>query len=233
MYFNEDDFAFGIDWLHGTLPFNDVTVLFNALGSIDSRLGPDYWKPLGSFRNYNTRFICQGKPSLTIAYNQDFLIDPYSDKWYYSKNPTENPISLVAEDHPFNPGIFISFSGDGLRYINYLKGSLEKIIKYFRLQKFICSRIDFYCDFYNSKNKVIPHVIKSFNNAVLEKAGGFCLRSNMRRTSGSNGTVDVHFYIDTIRDGGKKLLMLPLVIMAPRSVCSVVMTNGLKYLQVD
>lgn len=205
MNYNENDFAFGIDWLHGVLPFNDVTALWSALGSIDSRLGPDYWKPLGTFRNYNTRFICQGKPSITIAFNQDYLADPYSNKWYYSKNPSETPISLLAEDHPYNPGIFVSISGDGLRFINDKPGALKQILKYFRLQKFSCSRIDFYCDFFNPKNKIIPHVIKSFNNAVLEKPGGFCLRSNMRRTSGSSGTVDVHSYVDTIRPGGKKV----------------------------
>lgn len=203
MNFDEKDFSFGLDWLHGTLPFNDVKVLFDSLGKIDSRLQYEYWKPMGSFRNYNTRFICQGKPSLTIAYNRDYLYNPYdTDKFY---NDDTNNIPLVAEDHPFNPGIFVSFSGDGLRWLNEFPGTVEKIIKYFRLQRFCCSRIDFCCDFYNKKNKVIPKVISAFKNAVVEKPGKLCLRSNMRRTSGKNGSVRLFQYDDTIRPGDKKV----------------------------
>lgn len=191
---------FTLDWLQGVLPFDDVRVLFKALGEIDNRLCPENWTPFGSFRNYRTRFICQGRASVSIAYNDDMLQDPYNDSlWYKQPNNNEN-ISLIAENHPYNPGIFVSISGDGLRWLNENPNTVKKIMEYFRFQKFNCSRLDVACDIFDSKNNLIPTIIKAFKNAVSMSPGKFGLRSNIRRTSGKNGSVKLYPYTDTIRE---------------------------------
>ncbi len=196
---------FTLDWLQGVLPFSDVRVLFKALGEIDERLKPEFWQPFGSFRNYRTRFICQGKASVSIAYNDDPLQDRYNKSLWYSCSDNNEDISLIAENHPFNPGIFISISGDGLRWLNQNPDTVKALLKYLKLQRFKCSRLDLACDVFDPKNDLVPTILKAFKNAVPMTAGRLSLRSKIRRTSGKNGSVKLYPYTDTIRDGNKTI----------------------------
>lgn len=187
-----------LDWLQGVLPFSNVRQLFRALGEIDDRLKYENWSVFGNLRNYRTRFICQGKASVSIAYNDDPFQDPYNKNLWHSSELNDD-VSLIAEDHPFNPGIFVSISGDGLRWLNAVSGTVDKIIKYFRLQGFNCSRLDLACDVFDPNNDLVPTVLKAFKNAVAKRPNRLTLRSNIRRTSGKNGSVKLFPYTDDIR----------------------------------
>lgn len=200
-----DSCKFTLDWLQGVLPFSDVRQLFKALGEIDNRLKLENWAVMGSLRNYRTRFICNGMPAVSIAYNDDFMSDTYNDSLWFT-NPDSSTVSLLAEDHPYNPGIFVSISGDGLRWLNVVPGTVEKLLKYLHLQAFKCSRLDVACDIFEPNNDLVPTVLKAFKNAVSMRPGRLALRSNMRRTSGKNGTVKLYPYIDTIRSEEPKTI---------------------------
>lgn len=199
-----DTTKYTLDWLQGVLPFSDVRQLFKALGEIDDRLKLENWAVMGSLRNYRTRFVCNGMPAVSIAYNDDFMADPYNDSLWFT-NPDSSTVSLVAEDHPYNPGIFVSISGDGLRWLNCVPGTVENLLKYLHLQAFKCSRLDVACDIFEPKNDLVPTVLKAFKNAVSMRPGRLALRSNMRRTSGKNGTVKLYPYTDTLRGESKTI----------------------------
>lgn len=189
---------FTLDWLQGVLPFSDVRQLFKDLGQFDSRLKYENWSVMGNLRNYRTRFICQGRASVSIAYNDDPLQDPYNKNLWYSSELNDD-VSLIAENHPFNPGIFVSISGDGLRWLNQVDGTVDKIIKYLRFEKFKCSRLDLACDIFDPKNNLVPNVIKAFKNCFSVNVGKLNIVSNMCRTSGKNGSVKLYPYVDCIR----------------------------------
>lgn len=184
---------YSLDWLQGVLPFDNVSVFFKALGDIDDRLKIENWSHMGNLRNYNTRFICSGHASVSIAYNQDYTFDPYINSMWY------DGCALQVENHPYNPGIFVSISGDGLRWLNQVDGTVDKLIKYLRVQAFKCSRLDLACDIFDPKNELVPTVIRAFKNCFDLKLGKVNLISNMRRTSGKNGSVKLYPYFDGIR----------------------------------
>ena len=113
-------YRFGMDWLNGVLPIQDVHELFNILGTFSSKLRFERWEevPTGKY-NYKRRFCLDGKASIQLMYN------PISDEEYFQA--CHNLENLPGYNN--NSYVFFSISGDGIRYLNSIGGSQTALNK--------------------------------------------------------------------------------------------------------
>lgn len=156
-YEKMDLYRFGIDWLNGVLPISDVSTFFEVLGSFSSKLRFERWQKADTgMYNYKFRFLLDGKATIQIAYNPiDTLNYPFA-----------------ADMKCNNPGIFVSISGDGLRYLHSIGGELtafRKLFYYLSCNNFKATRFDTYCDIFDKDNSVVPVLTAAIQNFMWPK----------------------------------------------------------------
>lgn len=153
-------YKFGMDWLNGVLPVTDVMSFFEMLEMFSSKLRFDRWKNIDrGLYNYKEHYILDGKHTIKIAYN---------------KVSDEERFTALDENNSHNPYIFISISGDGIRYLHSLGGdvsALNKLMFYLYRNGFRCSRFDTYCDILDEYNQVVPLLQQTFSTVGTETIG--------------------------------------------------------------
>ena len=173
--------VFSFDWLNGTLPgFCDVRYFFDCLEKIHADLKYEEWfsRERGIY-NYSQSFGLQGSSRFIVAFNPDY--DNSALAVEFSDNFNTFPLRAVTDG--YNPGIFISISGDGLRYLNSLgNGVVKALFSFLRSQGFKASRLDVCCDIFDKDNPLVPLLVEAFHYCIVKKGGKATLTSNIRRT---------------------------------------------------
>lgn len=177
-------YKFGMDWLNGVLPYENVGLFFNTLSSFSSKLRFDRWNPCSTgMYNYNTRWQLDGQAFFQIAWNISDVETPF----------------LCDMNHN-NSGIFISISGDGIRYLSSIGGeqtALCKLLFFLYKNGFKATRFDTYCDILDKDNVIIPHIQEAFEYVGREQVGKPCISTRLRRTGTS---YNQNFKKFTLRD---------------------------------
>lgn len=151
-------YKFGMDWLNGVLPVEDVSEVFKMLEMFSGKLRFDRWQLTNSGKyNYRRRFCLDGNMSIQLMYN------PVSDGELFTADKNHN-----------NSGVFFSISGDGIRYLHTLGGevsALNKLLFYFYRHGFRSSRFDVYCDILDENNEIVPLLTEAFMYFGQEQVG--------------------------------------------------------------
>lgn len=181
---DKSKYKFGMDWLNGVLPYRNVGLFFNILSSFSSKLRFERWNPCSTgMYNYSTRWQLDGNASFQIAWN------PISFESPFAANMDHN-----------NSGIFISISGDGIRYLSSIGGeqtALCKLLFFLYNNGFKATRFDTYCDILDKDNVIVPHIQEAFEYVGREQVGKPCISTRLRRTGTS---YNQNFKKFTLRD---------------------------------
>lgn len=178
-------YKFGMDWLNGVLPVEDVADVFKLLGQFSSKLRFERWQLTNSGKyNYKRRYMLDGNASIQLMYN------PVSEEELYTACKPVEYVSLTsyieAKGTSNNPYIFFSISGDGIRYLHTLGGdvsALNKLLFYFYRNGFRASRFDTYCDILDSNNEIVPLITEAFSFFGREQVGKPFIRTKIRRSN--------------------------------------------------
>ena len=203
--FFEKNYKFGIDWINGVLPLQDVDEVFDVLGSFSSKLSKERWHLASTGKyNYKTRYILNNKPFIQLMYNPFFQLESDSEG-----NIVRNDSSFYASgpDDSNNPYIFFSISGDGIRYLASIGGemtALNKLMCYFYANGFKASRFDVYCDILDKNNEIVPLLKKSFDYFLKPRVSYPTLCTNMHR---DRKNIQIRYSYD---DDGKRFYNLQL-----------------------
>ena len=179
------NYKFGMDWLNGVLPVEDVSKVFEMLAMFSSKLRFERWELVNSGKyNYRRRYCLDGGASIQLMYNPVSDDDSFTacrpDVWIGGSPVSSEPVPGTHH----NPYIFFSISGDGIRYLNSLGGevsALNKLLFYFYRNGFKCSRFDVYCDILDKDNEIIPLLTEAFSYFGQEQVGKPFLSTNIRR----------------------------------------------------
>ena len=151
----ENKLSFCIDYLNGIVPITAVDSFFESLRSINEDFSLENWVSssfaVRGIRNYNSRFHFLGRNDFIISWNA-----LNEDEQFTAKNPKENK---------FNPYIYITLSGNGLKYFSDYER--EQFFKYLFRCRFQCTRLDVACDIFNRDNQIVDLFIQSFKNSAL------------------------------------------------------------------
>lgn len=175
-------YKFGMDWLNGVLPVEDVSEVFKLLGQFSGKLRFERWQLTNSGKyNYSRRYCLDGNASMQIMYN------PVSDEESFTAcKPLEQVSGQTVKGTSNNPYIFFSISGDGIRYLHTLGGevsALNKLLFYFYRHDFRASRFDVYCDILDKDNKVVPLIEEAFQYFIRPLKGKPSLVTRFQRKS--------------------------------------------------
>lgn len=151
----QNKLSFCIDYINGILPITRVDSLFESLRSINDDFLLENWVSsayaVRGIRNYNSRYHFLGGNDFIISWNGLSEFEPFE-----AKSP---------KDSKFNPYIYISISGKGLKYFN--DKQLEQFFSYLYRCRFQCTRLDVACDIYNRDNQIVNLIIQSFKNSAM------------------------------------------------------------------
>lgn len=198
--FFDKNYRFGIDWINGVLPVQDVDEVFSVLESFSSKLRKSRWQLASTGKyNYKVRYMLDNKPFIQLMYNPD--AEPDLDG-----NPY--PMACIPEtSNCNNPYVFFTISGDGIRYLSSIGGdmtALNKLLCYFYANGFRSSRFDVYCDILDKDNEVVPLLKKSFYYFLNPRVGCPTLSTNLHR---DRKNIDIRYSVD---DEGKRFFNLTL-----------------------
>ena len=195
--FFEKNYKFGMDWLNGVLPTEDVAEVWSTLESFSSKLKKSRWHLASTGKyNYKTRYMLDNKPFIQLLFNPiGFEADGTPLDYTLNENDSNNPY------------IFFSISGDGIRYLASIGGdmtALNKLMCYFYANDFRASRFDVYCDILDKKNEIVPLLKKSFDYFLQPRVGYPTLCTNMHR---DRKNIQIRYSYD---DEGKRFYNLQL-----------------------
>lgn len=193
--FDIKQMTYSVDYISGIVYTPFVSRFFNDLATLShEKLAFTNFKLWSSGLNfYKIRFCLNDQSYFTVAYNEPLLNEPLPEGYDSS---VDNLICSMAEGK--NRGIFLSISGDGLRYLG---DELVKLL--FQLlsgYEFNCTRLDLCCDCYDPDNIYVPLLLKSLSNVYCQRGfvpGEF---SVMSRLSHTPGNLRKYSNIDNLRD---------------------------------
>lgn len=191
--FFEQNYRFGIDWINGVLPVDDVDEVFDMLASFSSKLRKERWQLASTGKyNYKCRYMLDNKPFIQLMYN------PFDD---FSAEGDPCPIACTPDNSSCNnPYVFFTISGDGIRYLSSIGGNmnaLNKLFCYFYANGFKASRFDVYCDILDRQNDIVPMLKKAFYYFISPRVNMPTLSTNIHRVSKN---IDVRFKVDEFGD---------------------------------
>lgn len=170
-------YKFGMDWLNGVLPVEDVSEVFKMLEMFSGKLRFDRWQLTNSGKyNYKRRYCLDGNMTIQLMYN------PVSDEELFTACQGDD----TKPGYHNNSGVFFSISGDGIRYLHTLGGevsALNKLLFYFYRHGFRSSRFDVYCDILDENNEIVPLITEAFSYARCEQVGKPFVVTRLRRTN--------------------------------------------------
>ena len=199
----KDKVEYGVDWLNAVLMNQtDVKFFFDMLSArVDHKLGFEHFQKLdhGTY-NYKESYGINGQRIFIVAYNRSPKTIPVddpistSDIYHNEKVKKMNNPELTAcdSDESGNPYIFISVSGDGLRYINSLNmKALENFFFVLKTMQARCSRIDVNMDLF-VENPIVSLLQDSCRFAMAPVPYKPTLRTKLMR-KGKNFSLNVNF----------------------------------------
>lgn len=208
-----------IDYLSGIVPTPFVSRFFDALVAIDHRLGFNHFVRWSTGINfYNNRFCLNDQSYFVVAFNEP----GYDESKPFDYLDTDTFLATMREGS--NSGIYLSISGDGLRYIG--NEVTEILFQYLYSMNFKCTRIDIACDVYDPDNPYVPHLQEALANVYFQRGfvpGEFSFTTNLSR---AQGNIRKFSNVDNIRD--KELLKKIGVEVSPNCFETINYTWGRK-----
>lgn len=157
-----DTAKFSVDWLNVVLHTNDVAALFGFFGTVSEEMSFDNWTDSGyGTRGYRKTWLFQGQNIIRVSYN-----------------PKNENIWVADDEHPSNPNILVSISGDGCRYLSS-HGFLSEFFAFSKRVGCHSTRLDVCCDLIDSSSLVlIDNITEAFRSAIIRKVDSFGVSSN-------------------------------------------------------
>lgn len=174
---------YSIDYISGVVPTPFVTRFFKDLAMVDPvKLGFSCfqkWKTGLNF--YKERWCLNDQSYFTLAYNEPGL----NEDLPLDYDPSTDFLICSMQEGK-NRGIYLSISGDGLRYLgDKTVGSLIKLLGGYG---FKCTRIDFACDVYDPDNQYVPLLNQALSNVYCQRGfvpGEYSVTTNLSRATGN------------------------------------------------
>ncbi len=177
--YNKEDRVFLCDWVQGSLPMTNVNEVFEFICSFDAFQRENFTKFSTGFLNFKERYGYNDSGIVQIAWCS------HPDNYWRALKPEETEKGI-------NPGIFISFSGDGLRKLGY--ENHNTLFKWLYEHDFSCTRIDVAMDIFDEKNLLVPCITQAFENIMSFEYGDYTIQTKTNR----EGFI-VHRYADRRR----------------------------------
>lgn len=204
---NYSGFSFTYDWFTGIYDCDNVAHFLEGLVDIDERFSLDnfFVHKFGLF-NYSFRIMLAGMPSISFAWNPDS--DAFSDTLLYFSNVPKidkssgevfvdgRSVSTYTKSVQ-NPGLFISISGDGLRFLG--DDTVKKLFEYFYDFGVRCTRLDIACDIKDRDNYIVPMLHEAFSNACQYNIGDLVLHAPHHQHTKFSTTLVARMQYDYLR----------------------------------
>ena len=152
--------VYSIDFISGRLLSPFVSRFFADLALIDPRLDFSCFKKWASgIYNFSDRYCLNDSGYFTVAFNPRFESEPLPD----DLNDTFHvPDQMLASMTHRNNGIWVSVSGDGIRYMG--NDTFTKFLDVLAKYNFKCNRLDVCCDLFDPDNPYVPLTLEALHN---------------------------------------------------------------------
>lgn len=192
--FDIKQMTYSVDYLSGIVYTPFVTRFFDALGQLDPvKLGFSKFKKWSSGLNfYKERYCLNDQSIITVAFNEPLPSEPYPEGYDSS---SDHLLCSMAEGK--NRGIYLSISGDGLRYLG--DDTVRLLFQFLAGSEFSCTRLDLCCDCYDPENIYVPLLLSSLSNVYCQRGFVPGEYSCMSRLSHSPGNLRKYSNIDNLR----------------------------------
>ena len=181
--YKKTDRLFLCDWIQGTLPITDVNKVFDFICSFDAFERENFTKFSTGLLNFKERYGYHNTGIVQICWSS------HSENYWRALKPEETVKGV-------NPGIYVLFSGDGLRKLG--SENHNKLFKWLYDNGFKCTRIDVAMDIFDETNLIVPCVLEAFEHVTNFEYGDNTIQSKMSR----DGFI-VHQYPDRKRASNK------------------------------
>lgn len=174
---------YSLDYISGIVYTPFVSRFFKDLAMLDpAKLGQNCFKKWQTgFNFYKERFCLNDQAYFTLAYNEPLPDEPFPVDY----DPSSDYLLASMKDGK-NRGIFLSISGDGLRYLG--DDTVKCLIQLLAGYEFNCTRIDLCCDLFDPDNIYVPHLLETLSNVYCQRGfvpGEFSVTTNMSRKPGN------------------------------------------------
>lgn len=199
-------FSFTFDWFTGILDCDNVAEFLLGLVDIDDRFSLDnFFAHKFGLYNYSFRIMLAGMPSISFAWNPDYnstrSLYNFSTVPKIDKSTGEVLVDgrIVSCDVKSiqNPGLFISISGDGLRFLG--DDTVQKLFKYFYDFGVRSTRLDIACDIKDRDNFIIPMLQEAFSHACSYEPGDLVLHAPHHQHTKFSTTLISRTQYDSLR----------------------------------
>ena len=171
-----------IDYLSGVVPTPFVSRFFKSLAAVDRRLSFNRFQKWSTGINfYKERYCLNDQSYFIVGFNYRTLSEPIPEGY-----DDEIDHLLCTTRQGSNSGIFLSISGDGLRFLG--DQSCKLLFKCLLGYQFKCTRIDLACDVYDPDNIYVPHLQEALSNVYYQRGfvpGEFSMTTNLSRAPGN------------------------------------------------
>ncbi len=174
---------YSIDYISGIVYTPFVTRFFKDLAMLDSeKLSFRCFKKWKTGLNfYKERWCLNDQSYFTLAYNEPSEHEDLP----LGYDPSSDAIICSMQEGK-NRGIYLSISGDGLRYLG--DDTVKVLIQMLAGYDFNCTRLDLCCDCYDPDNKYVPLLDEALSNVYYQRGfvpGEFSITTNLSRTPGN------------------------------------------------
>lgn len=201
-----DGFSFTFDWFTGIYDCDNVAEFLLGLVDIDERFSLDnFFAHKFGLYNYSFRIMLAGMPSISFAWNPDynssdclynFSSVPKIDK-FTGEVVVDGRIVSCNVKSVQNPGLFISISGDGLRFLG--DDTVKALFQYFHKYSVRATRLDVACDIKDRDNYIVPMLHQAFSNASQYNIGDLVLHAPHHQHTKFSTTLVARMQYDNLR----------------------------------
>lgn len=183
MNFDIKKMEYSIDYISGIVYTPFVTRFFKDLAMLDpEKLSFRCFKKWNTGLNfYKERWCLNDQSYFTLAYNEPMQ---------YEELPIDYDIHtdtlLCSMQEGKNRGIYLSISGDGLRYLG--DDTVKVLIQMLAGYEFKCTRLDLCCDVYDPDNQYVPLLNSALSNVYCQRGfvpGEYSVTTNLSRSPGN------------------------------------------------
>lgn len=174
---------YSIDYISGVVPTPFVSRFFRDLGMLDpAKLSFSCFQKWNTGINfYKERYCLNNQGYFTVAYNEA----EFGEDLPIGYNPSSDAL-LACMKEGKNRGIYLTISGDGLRYLG--DDTVKVLIQMLAGYEFNCTRLDLCCDCYDPDNLYVPLLNSALSNVYCQRGfvpGEYSITTNLSRSPGN------------------------------------------------
>ncbi len=174
---------YSIDYISGIVYTPFVTRFFKDLAMLDPEKLSfrcfSKWKTGLNF--YKERWCLNDQSYFTLAYNEPTQYEDLPIGYDIDKDAI-----ICSMQEGKNRGIYLSISGDGLRYLG--DDTVKVLIQMLAGYEFNCTRLDLCCDVYDPDNQYVPLLNMALSNVYFQRGfvpGEYSVTTNLSRNPGN------------------------------------------------